>query len=239
LLVQREAGLLEVTGTETDRAKAGISAADIAAGMYAYSGILAALFARERTGDGATLEVAMLDALGEWMSQPVSQAVYSGAAPKRTGARHASISPYGPFRASDGNVFLSIQNNREWVRLCELVLRTPTLAADVRFSTNSRRVIHDAELVELINVRLEAMTSDEVVALLDDAGIANAHIRTPSEFAAHPQLAARERWRDVATPAGMVSALLPPLQVEGLEAAMGSVPTLGEHTATVRREVGK
>jgi itaconate CoA-transferase len=238
LLVQCEAGLLSVTGTPETPAKAGISVADIAAGMYAFSGVLTALYERERTGDGTSVEVAMLDALGEWMSQPYLYAVYGAQAPGRTGARHASISPYGPFAAADGQVFLGLQNEREWVVLCRDILGQPALIEDARFATNTDRVAHDGELTLIIEAAFRALTVAEVEARLDAAGIANARLRTPAEFAAHPQLAARDRWRDIGTPGGPVRALLPPVTVAGRESAMGDIPALGEHTAAILAELG-
>jgi itaconate CoA-transferase len=238
LLVQCEAGLLSVTGTPEVPAKAGISVADIAAGMYAYSGVLTALYERERTGAGTTIEVAMLDALGEWMSQPYLYSVYGGQPPRRTGARHASISPYGPYQVGDGQIFLGLQNEREWVVLCREVLHQPELADDARFATNTDRVAHDDQLTAVIEAGLASMSADEIGALLDAAGIASARLRTPAEFAAHPQLSARHRWRDVHTPAGPVRALLPPVTSPGREVAMGPVPALGAHTAAVLAELG-
>ena len=234
LLVQCEAGLLSVTGTPGEPCKAGISVADIAAGMYAYSGVLTALYERERTGRGSSFDVAMLDALGEWMSQPYYYTVYGGQDARRTGARHASISPYGPYL--DGQVFLGLQNDREWAVLCERVLGRPDLIADERFRTNPDRVAHDGELTPIIEAALGSMTPDEVTARLDEAGIASARLRTPSEFAAHPQLAARDRWREVDTPGGQVRALLPPVTGPGREAVMGAVPALGQHTVSVLAE---
>ena len=234
LLVQCEAGLLSVTGTPEAPCKAGISVADIAAGMYAYSGVLTALYERERTGRGSSFEVSLLDALGEWMSQPYLYTVFGGQEVRRTGARHASISPYGPYKARGGEVFLGLQNEREWVVLCEQVLGRPDLAR--RFTTNPDRVAHDEELTAIIEDTLGSLTPDEVVARLDAAGIASARLRTPAEFAAHPQLEARDRWREVGTPAGPVRVLLPPVTVPGREAAMGAVPALGEHTDSVLAE---
>jgi len=234
LLVQCEAGLLSVTGTPEAPCKAGISVADIAAGMYAYSGVLTALYERERTGRGSSFEVSLLEALGEWMSQPYYYSVYGGTEPRRTGARHASISPYGPYRARGGEVFLGLQNEREWAVLCERVLGRPDLITDERFAANPDRVKHDDELTAIIEDALGAMTPDQVVALLDAAGIASARLRTPAEFAAHPQLA--PRWRAVDTPGGPVRALLPPVTVPGREAAMGAVPALGQHTESVLAE---
>jgi itaconate CoA-transferase len=236
LLVQCETGLLSVTGTPDEPCKAGISVADIAAGMYTYSGVLTALYERERTGRGSSFEVSLLDALGEWMTQPYYYTVYGGTGPARTGARHASISPYGPYAAGGGQVFLGLQNDREWVVLCEKVLGRPDLVADVRFATNPDRVAHDGELRAIIEDVFAALTPDEVAARLDAAGIASARLRTPAEFAAHPQLAARDRWREVDTPGGPVRTLLPPVTVPGREPAMGAVPAPGQHTDSILAE---
>ena len=239
LLVQCEAGLLSVTGTPGEPCKAGISVADIAAGMYAFSGVLTALYERERTGHGSSFDVALLDALGEWMSQPYYYTVYGDEAVRRTGARHASISPYGPYSVAGGQVFLGLQNDREWAVLCERVLRRPELTTDPRFATNTDRVTHDDELTRIIQDALRALSPDATAALLDEAGIANARLRTPAEFAAHPQLAATNRWRTVDTPGGPVRALLPPVSARGREAAMGAVPALGQHTAAVLAELAE
>ena len=239
LLVQAEAGLLAVTGTPGEQVKAGISVADIAAGMYAFTGVLTALYERERTGHGSSFDVAMLDALGEWMTQPVYYSVYGGHPPLRTGARHQSISPYGPYAAGDGGqVFIGIQNEREWAVLCAQILGRPELATDPRFATNIDRLAHDAELREIITEALAALPPGEVTARLDAAGIANDRLRTPAGLAEHPQLAARDRWREVATPGGPVRALLPPVTVPGREAAMGPVPSRGQHTAAILAELG-
>jgi crotonobetainyl-CoA:carnitine CoA-transferase CaiB-like acyl-CoA transferase len=238
LLVQCEAGLLSVTGTAEAPAKAGISVADIAAGMYAFTGVLTALYERERTGEGAAVEVAMLDALGEWMTQPYLYGVYGGEPPRRTGAKHASISPYGPYTAADGDIFLGLQNEREWAVLCREILGRPELISDPRFATNPDRVVNDEQLTLIIETALRQLTATEVEQRLDAAGIANALLRTPAEFAAHPQLAARDRWRQVDTPAGPVRALLPPVTMPGREAAMGRVPAPGEHTAAILAELG-
>jgi itaconate CoA-transferase len=238
LLVQCEAGLLSVTGTPETPAKAGISVADIAAGMYAFSGVLAALYERELTGAGTSVDVAMLDALGEWMSQPYLYSVYGGRPPRRTGARHASISPYGPYAAADGQVFLGLQNEREWAILCRQILGQPELIQDERFATNTDRVANDDQLTPIIEGAMRALTAAEVEARLETAGIANARLRTPAEFADHPQLAARDRWREVGTPGGQVRMLLPPVTVAGRQAAMGDVPALGQHTAAILAELG-
>jgi itaconate CoA-transferase len=237
LLVQCESGMLAITGTPDEPVKAGIPVADIAAGMYAFSGILAALYERERTGVGTGVEVSMLDALGEWMSQAHLFTTYSGAQPPRNGARHAAIAPYGPYRAGDGGtVFIGVQNDREWTVLCDRVLGTASLATDTRFATNPLRVRHDAELTALIETALAPLTAAQVEARLDEVGIANARMRSVAEFAAHPQLAARDRWREIATPAGRVRTLLPPITLPGREAAMGPVPAAGVHTDAIRAE---
>jgi itaconate CoA-transferase len=239
LLVQCEAGLLSVTGTADEPAKAGISVADIAAGMYAFSGVLTALYERERTGRGSRFDVAMLDALGEWMTQPYLYSVYGGQPALRTGARHASISPYGPYAApGGGQVFLGLQNDREWAVLCERILHRPDLVADDRFATNPDRVAHDAEVTAIIEEALRSVPPGDLDRLLDEAGIAHARLRTPAEFAAHPQLAARDRWREVGSPGGPLRFLLPPVSVPGREAAMGPIPALGQHTAAVLAELG-
>ena len=237
LLVQCEAGLVSVTGTPGDYAKVGVSVADIATGMYAYSGVLAALFERAATGRGATLEVAMLDALGEWMMQPVYYSVYGERPGERTGARHASIAPYGPYLAGDGApVFLGVQSDREWGVLCRDVLDRPDLVTDERFARNPERVVNNDEITPLVQAAFEGMTADEVVQRLDAVGIASARLRTPSEFFAHPQLKARDRWRTVQTAGGPVQALLPPVSIAGREAAMGDVPSLGQHNKPLRKE---
>ncbi|HEY2239358.1 MAG TPA: CaiB/BaiF CoA-transferase family protein [Streptosporangiaceae bacterium] len=239
LLVQCEAGLLSVTGGPDAPAKAGISVADIAAGMYAFSGILTALYERERTGRGTDVDVSMLEALGEWMSQPVNFTVYGQHPARRTGARHTSISPYGPYTvAGGGQVFIGIQNEREWAVLCQQILGRPELSTDERFATNVDRVAHDAELTAIIEAALAGFPAGQLTDRLDAAGIANARLRTPQEFAEHPQLAARDRWRQVDTAHGPVQALLPPVTVPGREPLMGPVPALGQHNEAIRAELG-
>jgi itaconate CoA-transferase len=232
LLVQCEAGLLSVTGTADEPVKAGVSVADIAAGMYAFTGILTALYERERTGAGSALEVSMLEALAEWMTQPMLFATYGGVPPRRAGARHASISPYGPYTAGDGNVvFIGVQNDREWRVLCAKLLGDPALAA--RFPGNPDRVAHDDELTGLIEAGLAGMTADAAAERLDALDIANARLRTAADLADHPQLAARDRWRTLPTPAGPVRMPLPPVTVAGRTPSLGRVPALGADTDTV------
>ncbi|WP_285249486.1 CaiB/BaiF CoA-transferase family protein [Pseudarthrobacter sp. fls2-241-R2A-168] len=239
LLVQCEAGLVSITGTDATPSKVGISIADIASGMYAYSGILTALIQRQQTGEGATIELSMLEALGEWMGFPLNYAVYGGTAPKRTGASHAAIAPYGPFTCGDSKqVFLGIQNEREWATFCERVLGRREVAEDERFVRNSLRVEHSTDLTSVIEQALARHTADEVVDLLEDAGIANALLRDMQEFADHPQLAARNRWREYDSPAGPLRALIPPATFVGQEPVMNRVPDVGEDTERVLTEFG-
>ena len=239
LLVQCEAGLVMSTGTPETPSKAGFSVADLGTGMFAFSGILTALYDRERTGAGATLRVSLLDALGELMMQPAYFSRYGGEPPRRTGARHPSISPYGPFKVCDGSVFLGIQNEREWHVLCRDVLHRADLAADPRFASNPDRVAHNDELTAIIEESFGTLTADQVSDALEAAGIANARLRAPADLASHPQLRARNRWRTVGTPGGDIEALLPPVEVTGGDPVMGPVPALGEHTAAVRAEYGQ
>ncbi|HEY9498387.1 MAG TPA: CaiB/BaiF CoA-transferase family protein [Terrimesophilobacter sp.] len=236
LLVQCESGLLSVTGTEDVPAKAGISIADISAGMYAFSGVLTALIQRGKTGLGDNLEVSMLEAMGEWMSQPTYLAKYSGSGPGRTGAQHATIAPYGPFAVLDGSVFLAVQNEREWKRFCGLVLGRPEVATDPRFLSNTLRVENRAELHSIIEGVFARFTLSESIDVLEDAQIASAQLRTMSDFAEHPQLKARNRWRDIDSPVGTLSVLLPPVTSTNMEPVMGAVPSIGQHTESIRRE---
>jgi itaconate CoA-transferase len=239
LLVQSETGVLSVTGTADTPSKVGISIADIATGMYAYSGILTALLRREKTGEGGRVEVTMLDALGEWMNYPLYYTHFSGAAPPRTGPDHATIVPYGRFRAGDGkDVMLGIQNEREWAVFCEKVLQQPALAKDPRYDSIARRNAARAELTVLIESVFSTMKADAVVAKLEAAGIANARINTPDEVWEHPQFKARDRWREVQTPAGTIPALLPAAGVSGFEPRMDPVPGIGQHTDAILAELG-
>lgn len=239
LLVQCEAGLVSITGTPEEPSKVGISVADIAAGMYAYTGVLTALLQRGRTGEGATLEVSMLEALGEWMSFPLNYAVYGGTPPARSGARHAAIAPYGPFRCGDGEqVFLGIQNEREWATFCDRVLGAPDLTDDPRFGRNSQRVDNGDELVAEIERAFADLTAEQAAARLEEVGIANALLRDMASFADHPQLAARDRWAEYDSPVGRLRALIPPATLLGNTPVMGPVPTVGQHTEAVLAELG-
>ncbi len=239
LLVQCEAGLVSITGTPETPSKVGISVADIAAGMYAYSGILSALLRREKTGEGATLEVSMLEALGEWMGFPAYFAGYGGEEPKRSGASHAAIAPYGPFACGDGQtVFLGIQNEREWKKFCDEVLEREGMAEDERFSSNSRRVENSPDLYADIESVFSGLGSDEVIEKLEGASIANARMRDVRQFLEHPQLEARDRWREFGSPAGPLRALLPPATLEDTEPIMAPIPGVGEHSAALLAELG-
>lgn len=238
LLVQCETGVVSITGTPEEPAKVGISVADIAGGMYAFSGILTALYARERSGQGAHLDISLFDALAEWMGYPAYFTGYGGTAPARGGASHPAIAPYGPVEVSDGNVFIAIQNEREWARLCAEVLEQPDLATDPRFASNSQRVANRPALDGLLANVLSARTAAEVEARLDAAGIANARLRTVQEFLDHPQLAVRDRWQEVDSPAGPIRALTPPIALDGEPARMDPIPDTGQHTDAILRELG-
>jgi len=240
LLVQCQTGLVSLTGNEHGSARAGISVADIAAGMYAYSGILTALFARATSGTVRAVEVSLFEALAEWMSQPAYYTRHGGSQPRRVGTQHATIAPYGAYTAADGKeVLFSIQNEREWVALCERFLQRPDLVEDPRFATGSDRVAHRAELNAIVAERFARSDSDEVMKLLDEAGIANAGVNDIEGFLDHPVLGARERWRDVRIPGGaLVPALLPPVDLVGMNPRMDAVPAVGEHTDRILAELG-
>jgi crotonobetainyl-CoA:carnitine CoA-transferase CaiB-like acyl-CoA transferase len=239
LLIQSESGLLSITGTEQEPSKAGPSIADIAAGMYAYSSILAALMHRQSTGRGQHLDISMLESLGEWMNYPLYYAFEGASPPPRTGASHATIYPYGPFPAGDGKtVMLGLQNEREWSVFCEKVLLDPELATDERFSSNSKRSAARIELRNLIVNAFSTLTAEQVVQRLDDAQIANARVNDMHDVWKHPQLQARKRWREVESPAGPIPALLPPGSWEEGEPRMDAVPALGEHTDAILSGLG-
>ncbi|WP_369257179.1 CaiB/BaiF CoA transferase family protein [Streptomyces sp. R35] len=240
MLVQCEAGLVSVTGTPEQPVKAGIPAADIAAAMYAFSGVLAALVRRGTTGRGGPVEVSMLDALAEWMGHPLHHAMHGGTPPARTALAHAVIVPYDAYPTADGGrVLLSVQNDREWRRLAQQVLGQPELADDPAYATNAARVGNRERVDAVVAKTLAALGADEAVARLEGAGIACARLRDVREVAEHPQLAARDRWREVGSPAGPLRALLPPITLPGgEEARMGAVPRLGEHTGVVLRALG-
>jgi crotonobetainyl-CoA:carnitine CoA-transferase CaiB-like acyl-CoA transferase len=239
LLIQSEAGFVSITGTPETPAKAGNSMADIAAGMYAYTNILAALMHRQQTGEGQRIDVSMLESLTEWMSYPLYYAFDGAPPPPRTGASHATIYPYGPFAAGDGKtVMLGLQNEREWKIFCDKVLLQPELAGEARFASNAKRSAARDELSALILQAFSRLTAAQVAQRLETAGIANAQVNTMQEVWAHPQLKARERWRQVDTSAGAIPALLPPGSWQHGEPRMDAVPALGQHTDAILSRYG-
>ncbi|MEW9673975.1 CaiB/BaiF CoA transferase family protein [Ammoniphilus sp. 3BR4] len=238
LLVQCEGGVLSITGTEEHPCKVGISIVDIAAGMYAYTGVLTALLARYKTGKGTVIEVSMLEALGEWMGYPVHYST-SGTEPKRTGANHATIFPYGPFKSGDHkSVFLGIQNEREWERFCGMVLNLPELASDPQFNSNSNRVKNKEVLKAKIISVFQKLTANEIIDRLEEAQIANASLNTIQEFVNHPQLQVRNRWREVNSPVGPIKMLIPPVTFDDIDFVMNPIPEVGEHNELILRELG-
>lgn len=241
LLIQSEGGFLSVTGGagESGMAKAGCSIADIAAGMYAYTGVLSALLLRDKTGEGSRIDVSMLESLVEWMSYPMYYAYAGAPPPPRAGAAHATIYPYGPFPAGDGGtVMLGLQNEREWQQFCDKVLLQPELASDSRFNANARRSENRSDLRTIIVESFAQMSAEEVIVRLDAASIANAHVNSMAGVWNHPQLKARDRWREVDSPVGKLAALLPPGRNAAFEPRMEAVPDLGEHTDSVLAELG-
>lgn len=239
LLIQAEVGVMSLTGGPGEPARAGISVADIAGGMYAYSGILTALLRRSATGLGSGVSVSLFDALAEWSSYAALFAGYSGVEPPRSGPRHPTIAPYGPVRTGDGGlVFLGVQNEREWVRFCSEVLERPELAADERFASNAVRVVNREQLDAVIEAVTATDTAAGFAARLDAAGIASGRLRDAGGLFSHPQLVERGRWRTTRSPAGPVKTLLPPAELTGVAARWGGVPGLGEHTEAVLSEFG-
>jgi itaconate CoA-transferase len=239
LLIQSEAGLLSITGTPDDPCKVGISIADIAAGMYTYTNILAALLQRQKTGKGSVIDISMLEALGEWMGYPMYYSMDGASPPPRTGAAHATIFPYGPYRAGDGKtIMLGLQNEREWALFCEKVLGQPELANDPRFDKNFKRNENRVELTAIILNLFSKMTSAQVLARLDEAQIANASLNDMHQFWDHPQLKARARWQEVSSPNGQITALLPPGVNDSYQYRMDGVPDVGQHTEAILKELG-
>ncbi len=238
LLIQAESGLISVTGTPETPSRVGVSAADITTGMYAFSGILAALVRRGRSGKGAHVRVAMLDALAEWMTYPMYRHAYNGSVMPRVSTSHPALAPYGTHRTKDGEVIFGLQNEREWVTFCDKVMGDPAMAQDPRFQGNPGRAASRAVLTEKIEAFFSDKTTAEVVALLDRAGIANGRLNQAKDVWEHEQLAARDRWREIQTPGGPVRALLPAFDFADVEAAMGDVPALGEHTDAVLADLG-
>jgi itaconate CoA-transferase len=240
LLIQSDAGLLSITGSPDEPAKAGIAVADIAAGMYAFAGVLAALLRRQATGLGATVRVSLLDALAEWMGYPLAYAMGGGAGPLRSGARHATIAPYGPYPTRTGKVlFVAVQNDREWHAFCETVLADPGLAADGRFATNSLRIANRPALEELVTAAFSRLEPQRAAELLDRAKVAYAEMRGLDEVASHPQLTARRRWSRAASENGPIPLLVPPITWDDEVAGeLPAVPSLGEHNEALRAEFG-
>lgn len=236
LLIQSESGFVSVTGTPEAPAKAGCSIADISSGMFAVTNILAALLTRGKTGNGSRIDLSMLECMAEWMGNPLYYAFEGAAPPPRAGASHATIYPYGPFLTGDGkSVMLGLQNEREWATFCEKVLERPDLTADPRFLNNTRRSEARAELHAIIVDTFSSLNSEQVIARLDAAQIANAHVNNMQDLWAHEQLKARSRWTQVESPVGTIPALLPPGMTE---ANMGAIPALGEHTGAILSELG-
>lgn len=238
MLVQAESGVVSLTGVPGFPAKVGVSIADIASGLYAYSSILAALFHRERTGRGERIDISMLECLTEWMTPPLYVWKGTGEIPARVGVRHNMIVPYGAYACADGAVIFAIQNDREWRRFCDQVMKMPALAGDVRFWTNAARLQNRAELESVIENRLTSHTRAEVLKWLEQADIPTGTLNDVPAVCAHPQLAARSRWMSVDSPAGPIPALLPPHNLRNAPPRMGAVPALGEHTQEIRAELG-
>jgi len=239
LLVQSESGVLSLTGTPDSPAKVGISITDIGTGLHAYAAILGALYQREKTGKGTRIEVTMFETMAEWMGHPLYYTHFSGKAPRRSGPDHATIVPYGRFRAGDGgDVMFGIQNEREWANFCDKVLGQPQLAIDLRYDNNTKRNERRAEVTSLINEVFSNLTAEQVVMKLDAADIANARLNAPDEVWNHPQLAARQRWREVQSPAGVIPALLPAASYSGVEPRMDPIPAVGEHTDAILDALG-
>jgi itaconate CoA-transferase len=239
LLIQSEAGFLSITGTPETPSKAGNSIADIAAGMYAYTNILAALLQRGKTGKGTVIDISMLEALSEWMSFPMYYAYKGANPPSRNGASHATIYPYGPFQAGDGKtVMLGLQNEREWAKFCETVLENPELAKDERFDKNFKRNEKRTELLEIINACFSKLTAEELILRLEKAQIANARLNDMEGLWKHEQLKARNRWTEVSTPNGQIAALLPPGVNDSYDYRMDPIPSVGQHTDDILKELG-
>ncbi|GAA2417162.1 CoA transferase [Streptomyces coeruleofuscus] len=240
LLVQCQTGLVSLTGTPEGTARTGISVADIAAGMYAYSGVLTALYTRAVTGEAHPVEVSLFEALAEWMGQPAYYTRHGGTQPPRLGTQHATIAPYGTYEAADGKeVLFSIQNEREWAALCTEFLGGPELVGDPRFATASDRVAHREELNTIVAARIARSGSEEILKDLEAIGIACAGVNDVAAFLDHPVLAARGRWTEIAVPGATVEALLPPADLAGLPARMDPVPAVGEHTGSILAELGR
>ena len=238
LLIQAEAGLLSVTGSASEMVRAGISVADIAGGMYVYSAVLAALVHRGTTGEGTAIEVSLFDALIEWMGHPINYGLYTGEGPVRAGDSHPSIYPYGSFAAANGRVQFGIQNQREWEAFCAQVLQRPEVVTDSRFATNDDRHSHRSDLAAVIEEVFETLTVSEVAHLLDEAGIANGRVNNISDVIDHPNLVERDRWRTIESAGGTIRTLRPAAIMHGHDEPIGPIPSVGQHTADILRELG-
>jgi crotonobetainyl-CoA:carnitine CoA-transferase CaiB-like acyl-CoA transferase len=239
MLVQAEAGLISVTGTPETPVKAGSPLADIAAGMYAFSGTLAALVRRGTTGEGAAIEVSMFDAVAEWMGQALYTTLYTGEPPRRTTLGHPVITPYDAYPTADGvDVVIGVQNDRGWAALATGVLERPDLVTDPDYATNQARVRNRGKVDALVAETTSRMPREELLRRLDEAGVPNASLNDGHGLVAHPQLAERDRWREVGSPVGDLRAILPPITFADAEARMGPIPELGEHTGALLAELG-
>ncbi len=238
LLIQAESGLIAVTGSPDEPSRVGISAADICTGMYALTGILGALVRRGRTGEGANIKIAMLDALAEWTTQPMLRKAYAGSLVPRSPTNHPAIAPYGAHKTKDGQVIFGIQNDREWTVFCDKVMGQPEMLTDPRYNSTNNRRENRVALTRQIEDRFAPLTSLEVVKLLDDNGIANGRLNDAQDVWDHPQLAARDRWREVQTEHGPYRGLLPPFTFTDVEMGMGPVPAIGQHTDAILAELG-
>jgi itaconate CoA-transferase len=238
MLVQAEAGVIGMTGTEDSPAKVGVSIADIGGGLYAYSSVLAALLNRAKTNRGERIDISMFECMTEWMMPPLNVFQGTGESPRRAGVRHNMVVPYGAYSCADGDVLLAVQTDREWRRLCSGVLDSPALADDPRFVTNELRVANRVPLESLIDAHFSKRSRAQVIALLESADIPTGAMNDVAAVTAHRQLTARNRWVTVDSPGGEFSALLPPHNLTGVPPRMGAVPALGEHTAEILRELG-
>lgn len=239
LLIQSESGFLSVTGTAQENVKAGCSIADISAGMYAYSNILAALLERQKTGLGKRIDISMLECMTEWMGFPLYYASDDQPEPQKSGAAHATIFPYGPFATGDAKqVLFAVQNEREWTSFCEIVLEKPELSQSELFMNNSNRIKNREVLTKIILQTFSHDTQNEIILRLEQAKIANANVNTLADVWNHPQLKARQRWTEVETPVGIIPTLKPVGLSHSDDFQMTKVPALGEHTASILQELG-
>lgn len=239
LLLQGETGVIATTGTGDDLAKVGISVGDIGSGVYGAMSVLAALYERHITGQGRLVETSLFDALSEWMGYPYYYTLYGGTPPARAGVRHATVVPYGSYKCGDGNaVLLAVQTEAQWTNFCRIVCEHPEWERDPRFATASDRRINRDVLESMIEQSFEPHTREEITRRIEAADIPFGDVNDISQFLEHPQLTARDRWREINSPAGPLRAILPPMNLEGVELQMGAIPEVGQHTDEVLREIG-